>query len=132
MKSYLTAEFNPIEAGLQRFVDMDKNFKGKAGLLAQLEKGLKRRRVLLEVDSTRATCQPGESIYVNGKVVGSITSSAWGFRRQQNLAMAYIDAAVLEETGLFSVRLLGDVANARISQAGLKSGQVQSQQPDPS
>jgi len=83
-------EYNPIEAGLERFVNLEKAFTGKDGLQAQIESGCKCKRVLLEVDSRLAPCQPGESVYCKDEVVGTVTSAAWGFRRQKNLAMAYL------------------------------------------
>ena len=50
-KADLITEFNPIEAGLQRFVDLNKDFLGKAGLQAQLTNGQRKTRVLLDIDS---------------------------------------------------------------------------------
>ena len=75
-------EYNPIEAGLERFVDLEKSFTGKDGLLAGIEAGSRRKRVLLEVDCAIAPCQPGESVYSGnhfGSRHGTITSCCLGF-----------------------------------------------------
>ena len=46
-KADFITEFNPYESGLDRFVDLSKDFPGKEGLLSQQKKGLRKKRVLL-------------------------------------------------------------------------------------
>jgi len=104
-------EYNPIEAGLERFVDLEKSFTGKAGLLQQIESGLRRRRVLLEVDCATAPCQPGESIYFGDEIVGNITSAAWGFRLRKNLIMAYLKPEFATSGKRLEVALIGQRYN---------------------
>jgi len=100
-------EYNPCEAGLERFVNLEKSFTGQEGLLQQIESGPRRRRVLLEVDCASAPCQPGESVYCENEVVGSITSAAWGFRVQKNLAIAYLEPEFATGETSLEVALLG-------------------------
>ena len=100
-------EYNPCEAGLERFVDLEKSFSGKTGLLQQIESGPRRRRVLLEVDCATAPCQPGESVYFGDEVVGNITSAAWGFRARKNLVMAYLKPEFAASGKRLEVTLLG-------------------------
>ena len=69
-KGDFLTEFNPIEAGLSRFVDMGKAFPGKSGLEAQIAAGNRRERVLLAIDSTTAPAQPGEGVFRAGSPVG--------------------------------------------------------------
>ncbi|MEM6985351.1 MAG: FAD-dependent oxidoreductase [Pseudomonadota bacterium] len=90
-KSDFITEFNPIEAGLQRFVDLEKDFPGKPGLEAQIAAGKRKERVLLQVHSETAPAHPGEGVFDKGVPIGSITSAAWGYRTGKNLAMAYVD-----------------------------------------
>jgi len=110
---YIT-EFNPVEAGLDRFVDMEKDFPGKSGLQAQVSAGNRRQRVMLELDSTQAPAQPGEGVFLDGKPVGSITSAAWGYRTHKNLAMAYISPEYAAENSELEVLLLGDTVKASV------------------
>ena len=79
-KSDFITEFNPIEAGLERFVNLTKGFPGKEGLLAQIEAENRKTRVVVALDSTIAPAQPGEGVFHDGIAVGSITSAAWGYR----------------------------------------------------
>jgi len=100
-------EYNAIEAGLERFVDLEKSFLGKAGLLLQMKRGARRTRVLLEVDCATAPCRAGESIYHDVAVVGTVTSAAWGFRVRKNLAMAYVRPEFATPGSALEVALLG-------------------------
>lgn len=111
-------EYNPLEAGLERFVDFDKSFVGKTALLAQLEKGITRQRALLEIDCATAIAQPGESVYDEDRVVGVITSAAFGYRLERNLAMAYISPAARGDDVRLSVRLQGESFKASLLEPG--------------
>ncbi|MFT5111711.1 MAG: dimethylglycine dehydrogenase [Parasphingorhabdus sp.] len=111
-KTDFITEFNPIEAGLNRFVDMTKDFPGKQGLQKQLDVGNRKQRVVLELDSYEAPAQPGEGVFLAGKPIGGITSAAWGYRTQKNLAMAYIDPLHAIEGSVVEVLLLGQPTQA--------------------
>ena len=113
-KSDFITEFNPIEAGLDYFVDMKKPFPGKSNLEAQLQNGLKRRRVLLTLDCDTAPAQPGESIFDGDKVVGTITSAGWGYRTSKNIAMAYVLPELAVEGTKLECHLLGKKVPATV------------------
>ena len=118
-KGDFITEFNPVEAGLERFIDWDKDFPGKTGLTAQQGAGLRKKRVILELDSERAPAQPGEGVFRESKPVGSITSAAWGHRTQMNLAMAYIDLEFSIEGSLLEVLLIGQPTRATVCKSCL-------------
>ncbi len=111
-KADFITEFNPNEAGLERFVDLTRDFSGKAALEAQIAAGNRRQRVVLEIDSTDAPAQAGEGVFVGTEPVGVITSAAWGHRVGKNLAMAYVDPAHAEEQAELTVWLLGQPVGA--------------------
>jgi len=112
-------EYNPIEAGLERFVDLEKSFPGKNGLQQQLDAGIRRKRVLLEVDCDSSPCQAGESVYREDEVVGTITSAAWGFRVHKNLAMAYLKPELVSAESQLEVALLGSRHKVRVTDGSL-------------
>jgi dimethylglycine dehydrogenase len=117
-KDFIT-EFNPIEAGIERFVDMSKNFAGKDGLKRQIAIGNRRNRVLIELDSSTAPAHAGEAVFDNGTPIGTITSAAWGYRVQKNLAMAYIDPAKAQVGTKLGVLLVGQKIEATVVDACL-------------
>jgi dimethylglycine dehydrogenase len=113
-KSDFITEFNPIEAGLSHFVDLKKRFPGKTGLLAQIEVGNRKTRVILEIHSDARTAHPGEGVFVDGAPIGSVTSAAWGHRTDKNLAMAYIDPEYSNEGERMDVLLFGETTRATV------------------
>lgn len=71
---------------------------------------------MLELDSRQAPAQPGEGVFHDGKPVGSITSAAWGYRTQKNLAMAYVDPQHCAEGSVLEVLLIGQPTRAMVCQ----------------
>ena len=91
-KGDLIVEHNPFEAGLDRFVDLDKeDFIGKAALLKQLERGMHKRLVSMTVDCEIAPAHGGDPVFSGARQVGSVTSAGYGHRVGRNIAYAYVD-----------------------------------------
>ena len=114
-KEDLITEFNPMEAGLARFVDLNKEFPGKAGLEQQLHEGNRKERVLLIVHSNEAPAHHGETVFCRDHPVGTITSAAWGYRTGKNIAMAYIDPLQTRVGTELEINLLGKDTKAVVS-----------------
>ncbi len=118
-KEDLVTEFNPVEAGLGRFVDFSKEFPGKAGLQQQVRAGNRRERVLLVIHSRDAPAQAGETVFFQGRPAGTITSGAWGYRTGKNIAMSYVDPLQARTGTELEVMLPGGNAKAVVSAACL-------------
>lgn len=115
-KADIITEYNPLETGLDRFVKMDKNFIGKSALEGMVAGGPRRKLVSLELDSKTTPAHSGDSILQNGKVVGTVTSTGWGYRVGKNLAYAFVDTDANE--GL-SALVLGIEIGATIVEKAL-------------
>ena len=113
-KADLITEFNPFESGLDRFVQMDKNFIGKAALENMISAGKRRQFVALQLNSRDAPAQPGDSILLGGNVIGTITSAAWGHRVEKNLAMGFIDPDHSEIGSKLKLEVLGELVDAGV------------------
>ncbi|MDC1286436.1 FAD-dependent oxidoreductase [Gammaproteobacteria bacterium] len=118
-KADFITEYNPIEAGLERFVNLDKDFPGKPGLLAQTEAGCRKLRVVLAIDCSVAPAQPGEGVFHDDIAVGSITSASWGYRTDLNLAMAYVAPEYAAENTELEVLVLGKTVKATVCELSL-------------
>lgn len=91
-KADLIYEHNPNEAGLERFVKLDKaDFIGKAALLEQIERGPRKRLVSLSIDCDIAPAHGGDGVFAGREQVGSVTSGGYGHRVEQNIAYAYVE-----------------------------------------
>ncbi len=102
-KADLVTEFTPVESGLARFVKADKPaFIGKAALAAATPR---KAFVSLVLDATHAPAHGGDSILSDGRVIGTVTSAAWGHRVGRNIAAGFVDIA----QATIGTRLLVDV-----------------------
>ncbi|MGP0054997.1 MAG: FAD-dependent oxidoreductase [Steroidobacteraceae bacterium] len=111
-KSDLITEFNPIESGLGRFVQLGKDFVGKPALEAMLCRPPRRRFVTLAIDGRNAPAHPGDSILDDGAVIGTISSAAWGHRVNRNLAMGFVQPGYAEVGTPVTVEVIGESRRA--------------------
>ncbi len=119
-KSDLTTEFDPFEAGLDRFVDLGKpDFIGKTALLARQAKGPGRKLVTVVIDHDAAPAHPGASFVADGKVIGTVTSGEWGHRVNCNIALGYVDPAFAAPGTAFNVEILGQSVKATVNNGAL-------------
>ena len=89
----LTNEISPLEAGLGRFVDMEKeDFVGREALVGIQKRGIAQQLIYVEVDARDADCIGGEPVYAEGRLVGVTSSGAFGHRTGRSLALAYVES----------------------------------------
>jgi len=106
--------YGPHEAGLGRFVDFGKGeFIGRAAALEEKESGGTLRLVTFSVDAQDADAIGDEPIWHEGRVVGWVTSGAYGHRVQRSLALGYIPAALASATEGFEIEIIGERRRAR-------------------
>ena len=92
---------NPLEAGFGWAVDWKKEFVGKTALQRVKAEGAKRSLLGFMVPKNKGAIKPGDSIKVNGVVVGTVTMFTYGFTVGQNIGFALVDNAKAE---------IGDIA----------------------
>lgn len=111
----LTREYTALEAGIDRFIDMDKKFVGKKALEKQQKDGLTRKMVQMEVFGLEdRDTAPNEPIFKGDKMVGRAASGAYGHRTDRAFAMCYLD---IEHTKLgteLEMEILGDKFKAMV------------------
>jgi dimethylglycine dehydrogenase len=101
--------YGPYEAGLGRFVDLEKgDFLGRTAALAEKATGGERRLVTLEVAAADADAIGDEPIWHAGKVVGWVTSGGYGHSVGKSIALGYVDKTVADALGGFEVELIGE------------------------
>ena len=93
-KGDLSTDYSLLEGGLDRFVKFDKpqDFTGKAALLAEKQRGAKKRFVTLIVDAKDCDAPYMSTLWHGGEVVGETTSGAWGYRVNASIALGMIRA----------------------------------------
>ena len=107
--------YGPFEAGLERFVKLDKHeFIGKAAAIKEKQEGPKKTRVFMVVDALDCDVMGDEPIWVDGKVVGWVTSGGFGHYVNQSLAQGYIPTELVKPDMTLEIEILGERRTARL------------------
>ena len=118
-KGDLLTEIDPYEAGLGRFVREEKvDFVGKETLQKRRAQGPSKCLVTLVLDCDERSAQPGASVMVDEEIVGAVTSGAWGYRTEMNLALAYVSPEFATRGATVQCDLLGDLIAAQVIESG--------------
>jgi dimethylglycine dehydrogenase len=113
--SELLVEITPLEAGLDRFVALDKGeFRGCQALVKQKQEGLKHRIMTLEVSAHDAECRGNEPVFRDGRLCGITTSGGYGHTLGASLALAYLDISDTAQGTQLSVEILGEMIPSRV------------------
>ncbi|XP_015427061.1 PREDICTED: dimethylglycine dehydrogenase, mitochondrial [Myotis davidii] len=107
--SEMNCDTNPLEAGLEYFVKLNKpaDFIGKQALKQIKAAGLKRRLVCLTLATDDVDPEGNESIWHKGRVVGNTTSGSYSYSIQKSLAFAYVPVELSKVGQQVEVELLG-------------------------
>lgn len=84
----LGRDATPLEAGLDRFVDLSKDFVGK---IAMLETGIRSMCVTLLIDGPEDACPWGrEALYHGDEMIGRLTSGGYSVSFDKAIGMGYV------------------------------------------
>ncbi|MCK5365510.1 MAG: aminomethyltransferase family protein, partial [Gammaproteobacteria bacterium] len=111
----LSPDYSPFDAGLSRFVKLDKkDFVGRDAALRLKQQEPAYTLTAMEVDAVDADAWGGEPVLRDGEYVGYVSSAAFGHCAGKSLALAYLkgDAAGTEE-GL-SIELIGEACPVKV------------------
>jgi len=123
--SDMNADYSPLEAGLESFVDFDKgDFIGRESLLAQLATGLTQRLATLVVECDDAIPLGGEAVRAVGsthgeKVIGYVSAAERGHVVGAVIAHAYLPTALTADGSAVQIDVLGEWLTAAVVNAPL-------------
>ncbi len=105
----LTHDYTPFEAGLERFVRLNKGpFIGREALLEQQQQGVPQRLVPLVVDAVDADAPACATVFHDGANVGLVTSGGYGHALRQSIALAYVHRDLTAPGTEVEVDILGE------------------------
>ncbi|MFO1175889.1 MAG: FAD-dependent oxidoreductase [Paracoccaceae bacterium] len=107
-KGDLSTDYSLLEGGLERFVRWEKEFPGKAALLAEKQQGVKKRFVTLTVAAGAADAPYMSTLWHGGKVVGETTSGGWGYRVGKSIALGMLRADLAVPGTKVEVEIYGE------------------------
>lgn len=100
----LGRDATPLEAGLDRFVDLDKDFQGKQ---AMLDTGIRAKCVTLLIDGPADTDPWGkEALLLDGEKIGRLTSGGYSVAFGKQIGMGYVRPDLAEVGQKLKVRML--------------------------
>jgi dimethylglycine dehydrogenase len=104
----LTLDFTPLEAGMDRWVCLDKAFIGSEPLLEVASNGGPQRRLAcLVVDGDGADAHGFEPVRDDDRLLGYVTSGGYGFRVERSIALSYLPREYCEPGTELTVEILG-------------------------
>ncbi len=110
----LSADIDPIEAGLGFFVKLDKPaFIGRDALAAKKEAGGGRRRIGIEVVG-RGIVREGAPLFAGGRQIGETTSGTFCPHLKKACAMALVEAGSVEAGDEVEAEVRGRRIAARV------------------
>lgn len=95
----------------ERFAALDKEFVGREAMQARRPK---RRIALLALQNAETEALTGEAVFKNNRLVGSVTSAAFGHSVGASLAIAFLDEDVRKAGERLSVCILGQHIEANV------------------
>ncbi len=108
-KGDLSTDYSLLEAGLDRFVKLDKpqDFPGKAALLKERQQGVKKRFVTLLVEAGDQDAPYMSTVWQGDSVVGETTSGDWGYRVGSSIALGTVRADLAEPGTALEIDIFG-------------------------
>jgi dimethylglycine dehydrogenase len=104
-----------VETGMMRFAKFDKgDFVGRSALLQKAETVPTARCVYLDVETGDSDCHGSEAVFREGRIVGSVSSGAFGPTVQRSLAFAFVEADSAHAGTELDLMLLGELRRARV------------------
>jgi dimethylglycine dehydrogenase len=108
----LGRDATPLEAGLDRFIDLDKDFTGKQ---AMLDTGIRSKCVTLLIDGPADADPWGrEALYSKDARVGRLTSGGYSVAFGKQIGMGYVRPDLAEVGTTLEVRMFDELFAAQV------------------
>ena len=115
--SDLTPDYTPYEAGLDRFVRLNKGpFIGKEALERQMKAGVPHRFITFEVHGVTDADPLGNEPLFDGKghIIGRATAGYYGHTLRKSLGLGYIKPDFATVGGAIEIEILGERKRATV------------------
>jgi dimethylglycine dehydrogenase len=120
-KSDLESGYSPLEASLDRFVDLAKGeFVGRDALCAERDAGPRHRFVPLVLEDPGSADAPYcSAVLLGSEIVGTVTSGVWSHTLGRSVALAYVRAEYGEPGTQLAIDVLGERCTATVGREPL-------------
>ena len=108
----LGRDATPLEADLPRFVDMNKDFRGKQ---AMIDTGIRAKCCTLLIDGPADADPWGrEALVLDGQKIGRLTSGGWSVAHNKHIGMGYVRPDLAEVGTKLQVRMFRQLFDATV------------------
>ena len=119
----LDADTTPLEAGLDRFVELDRDFLGAAAIRRRRDAGFTRTLIGFEVEG-RGIARTGYPVLSAGKPVGRVTSGGPSPTLSRAIGLAYVPNELAELGSAIEIEVRGRAIPARVVETPFVSGKT--------
>ncbi|MEP2703915.1 MAG: FAD-dependent oxidoreductase [Roseibium sp.] len=115
-KGDLSTDYSLLEAGLSRFVRLEKaqDFPGKTALLNEKQQGSTKGFVTMTVEAGDCDAPYMATIFKDGEQVGEVTSGGWGYRIEKSIAFGVVRTDLTEPGCEVEVEIYGKRCKATV------------------
>ncbi|OQM75349.1 GcvT family protein [Manganibacter manganicus] len=111
----MNPEWSAWESGLDRFVRLDKGeFIGRKALMAEKDRGVRRRSVTLAIHTDGASVLAGEGVYHARRLAGQVTSGGYSYALGHDIALALLPVELGVPGTEVEVLVMGEMRKARV------------------
>ena len=107
-------DFTAAQAGLDAFIDWDKDFIGKAAAQKEREAGPTIRLVTMTIDTDGIDVSNDEAILQDGDCVGYVTSGGYAHHVGKSMALGYVPAELAADGTALEVEINGETYAAKV------------------
>lgn len=112
----LSSDYTPFDAGLDRFIKLDKeHFVGRAAALMHKQEGRRQQLSTFVVDADATDPFGGEAVFRDGELVGYVTSGGFGHCIGESLALGYLKPEAVSADVEYEIEILGEKRPAILS-----------------
>ncbi len=108
-------DFTAAEAGLDIFINWNKDFVGKKASLKEKKEGIKKKLVTMVIDTLDIDVTNDEAILKNNKCVGYITSGGYAHHVKKSMALGYVPIELSKHDTILDVEINGDLYKAKVT-----------------
>ncbi len=114
----MSADWTPLQAGMERFVDFRKgDFIGREALLKEREEGPEKLLACLVIETDDADAHGFEPVFAGGEPVAYVASGGYGHRVEKSIAFSYLPGSLAAPGTRLEVDLVGVRRPARVVEA---------------
>ena len=111
----MSADWTPLQAGMERFVDFDKgDFLGRDALIREKQEGPGQVLACLVIEADDADAHGFEPIFADGEPVAYVASGGYGHRIEKSIAFSYLPKELATPGTQLEVDIVGSRRPARV------------------